>query len=57
MVVGTFQERIEELRKLVGSGERLVGTVTVDQLYAHYQLIGTSVPICVTRVVVGRSTC
>ena len=31
---GTFNARIDELRKMVGSG-KLVGTVKVDQIYAH----------------------
>lgn len=34
---GTFSERIAELRHLVGDGQRLQGTVTVDQRYAKYQ--------------------
>jgi hypothetical protein len=33
---GTFSERIDELRKMVGSG-KLTGTCTVDQVYAHRQ--------------------
>ncbi len=33
---GTFSERIDELRKMVGSG-KLAGSVTVDQVYAKYQ--------------------
>jgi hypothetical protein len=35
-VSGTFSTRIGELREKVGSGT-LVATVTVDQVYAHYQ--------------------
>ena len=33
---GTFSERIDELRKMVGSG-KLTGSVTVSQVYAHRQ--------------------
>jgi len=33
---GTFDERIDELRRMVGSG-KLVATVVVDQRYAHRQ--------------------
>jgi hypothetical protein len=33
---GTFDARIDELRKMVGSG-KIVSTVTCDQIYAHYQ--------------------
>jgi hypothetical protein len=33
---GTFTDRISELRRMIGS-DRLTGTVTVDQVYAHYQ--------------------
>jgi len=33
---GTFSERIDELRKMVGSG-KLTGTCTVSQVYAHRQ--------------------
>jgi hypothetical protein len=33
---GTFSERIDELRHMVGSG-KLVGAVTCDQRYAHFQ--------------------
>jgi hypothetical protein len=33
---GNFSARIDELRKQVGS-EKLTGTVTVDQVYAHMQ--------------------
>jgi hypothetical protein len=36
MTTGTFDARIDELRKMVGKGE-LRGSVTVDQRYAHYQ--------------------
>jgi len=35
-MTGTFGARIDELRKTVGSG-KLTGTVTVDQVYAHFQ--------------------
>lgn len=34
---GTFSERIAELRRITGSGERLTGVCTVDQRYAAYQ--------------------
>jgi hypothetical protein len=34
---GTFSERITELRRLVGDGQRLRGSVTCDQIYAKYQ--------------------
>ena len=34
----TYKERMAELRKLTGSGKGfLEGSVTVDQVYAHYQ--------------------
>ena len=33
---GTFSERIDELRKMVGSG-KIIAQVTVDQRYAQYQ--------------------
>jgi len=33
---GTFDARIDELRKMVGSG-KLTGSVTCDQVYAHFQ--------------------
>jgi len=36
-MASTFAERIDALRTLTGRGERLTGTVTVDQRYAHYQ--------------------
>ncbi len=35
-MTGTFSARIDELRKMVGS-ERLTGTLTCDQAYAHMQ--------------------
>jgi hypothetical protein len=34
---GTFSARIDELRRMVGDGERLTGVCTVDQVYAHFQ--------------------
>ena len=34
---GTFSERIDALRHMVGDGARLTGTCTVDQVYAKYQ--------------------
>lgn len=34
---GTFSERIAELRHTLGGGQRLVGSVTCDQVYAHFQ--------------------
>lgn len=34
---GTFDERIAELKRMTGMPDRLVGTVTVDQVYAHFQ--------------------
>jgi hypothetical protein len=36
-MASTFADRIEELRTLTGRGERLQGSVTVDQRYAHFQ--------------------
>ena len=36
-MTSTFSERIDALRKIVNSGERLSGTCTVDQVYAHFQ--------------------
>jgi hypothetical protein len=36
-VTSTFAERIDELREMTGSGQRLTGSVTVDQRYAHFQ--------------------
>jgi hypothetical protein len=35
-VTGTFSERISALREKTGNGERLTGSVVVDQRYAHY---------------------
>lgn len=38
MSTGTFHERMAELRERTGIGEHLLrGSVTVDQVYAHYQ--------------------
>lgn len=34
---GTFSERIDALRTMTGRGQRLVGTVVCDQVYAHRQ--------------------
>jgi hypothetical protein len=34
---GTFSERIDELREMTGSGQKLTGSCTVDQVYAHFQ--------------------
>lgn len=36
-MAGTFSERIEELRQSIGLGQRLSGSVTCDQVYAHFQ--------------------
>jgi hypothetical protein len=36
-VASTFAERIDALRTLTGRGQRLTGTCTVDQVYAHFQ--------------------
>lgn len=36
-MTSTFAERIDALRTLTGRGERLQGSVTVDQRYAHFQ--------------------
>jgi hypothetical protein len=36
-VASTFAERIEALRTLTGRGQRLTGTCTVSQVYAHRQ--------------------
>jgi hypothetical protein len=33
----TYKERLAELKKLTGAPAALEGTVTVDQVYAHYQ--------------------
>jgi hypothetical protein len=38
MVTSTFHDRIEELRRRIGSKEgKITGEVIVDQVYAHYQ--------------------
>jgi hypothetical protein len=37
MTAGTFSERITELRHKLGDGQRLSGSVTCDQVYAHFQ--------------------
>jgi len=34
-VASTFGDRIDVLKEMVGSGD-LVGSVVVDQVYAHY---------------------
>jgi hypothetical protein len=34
---GTFSARIDELRRMVGNGERLTGVCAVDQIYSHMQ--------------------
>lgn len=34
---GTFSERIDALRTMTGRGQRLQGSVVVDQVYAKYQ--------------------
>jgi hypothetical protein len=54
-VVGTFRDRIAELRQMVGTG-RLEGTVEVSQIYAHYQLRGMSGWTCTTRAADRPST-
>jgi hypothetical protein len=36
-MTSTFSERIAELRRITGAPERIRGSVTVDQVYAHYQ--------------------
>jgi hypothetical protein len=36
-MTGTFRERIEELRTMIGRGERVTAHCVVDQVYAHYQ--------------------
>jgi hypothetical protein len=36
-MTGTFTARIDELRHMIGDGQRLAGSVTCDQRYAHYQ--------------------
>lgn len=36
-MTGTFSERIAELRRMTGMGQRLTGTCEVDQIYAHRQ--------------------
>jgi hypothetical protein len=35
--VSTFSERMTELRRVTGAPQHIHGTVTVDQVYAHYQ--------------------
>lgn len=35
--MGDFTARIDELIAMMGGGESLVGTVEVNQVYAHYQ--------------------
>jgi hypothetical protein len=37
LMAGTFTARIDELRHTLGDGKRLVGSVTVNQVYARYQ--------------------
>lgn len=37
MPTGDLHERLAELRKQTGMPEKLRGSVTVDQIYAHYQ--------------------
>lgn len=34
---GTFAERVGALREMTGRGQRLEGSCTVDQIYAHFQ--------------------
>lgn len=41
VVGGTFLSRIAELKRMVGMPSDLEGRCIVDQVYAHYQLIGT----------------
>lgn len=36
-MTGTFSERIAELRRMTGNGQRIQGSVTCDQRYAAYQ--------------------
>jgi hypothetical protein len=36
-MTSTFAERSQELRRMVGSGQRVTGSVVVDQRYAQYQ--------------------
>jgi hypothetical protein len=36
-MTATFSERMSELRRMTGAPETVHGTVTVDQVYAHYQ--------------------
>lgn len=36
-MTGTFSERIDALREMTGRGQRLQGSVTVDQIYARFQ--------------------
>lgn len=37
MSAGTFDARIEELRRMTGMPDTIHGSVTVDQVYAHFQ--------------------
>lgn len=37
MPTGNLHERLAELRHKTGMPERIMGSVTVDQIYAHYQ--------------------
>jgi hypothetical protein len=37
MPTGNLHERLAELRRQIGMPERITGSVTVDQIYAHYQ--------------------
>ena len=36
-MTSTFSDRIDELRKTAGNGQKLTGSVVVDQIYAHFQ--------------------
>jgi hypothetical protein len=36
-MTGTFTARIDELRHMIGDGQKLTGSVVVDQIYAHMQ--------------------
>lgn len=55
-VVGTFLQRIEELKRMIGAPGDLTGTCVVDQRYAHYQLLGTKTSLCTTQGAATQST-
>ena len=54
--MGTFLERIEELKRMIGTPGDMTGRVIVDQVYAHYQLLGMRTSPCITRGAATPST-